>query len=86
MSEKDKDERWGLALILALANDMLDFLAVGAIPVLGDILDLGTAGLAYYLTGEPITLATAAEIVPGADFLPISSIATLYAYFKRKER
>ncbi|MEM4177115.1 MAG: hypothetical protein QXS29_06095 [Nitrososphaeria archaeon] len=86
MSEKDKDERWGLALILALANDMLDFLAVGAIPGLGDLLDLGTAGLAYYLTGEPITLAMAAEIVPGADFLPISSIATLYAYFRRNER
>ncbi|MEM3870968.1 MAG: hypothetical protein QXE05_00160 [Nitrososphaeria archaeon] len=86
MCDIEKWERWKTALILALANDMLDFLAVGAIPGLGDILDLGTAGLAYYLTGEPITLATAAEIVPGADFLPISSIATLYAYFRRKER
>ncbi len=79
---EDREQKWGLALLLALANDILDFLIVGDIPGLGDILDLGTTGLIYYLTGEPITLASAVELVPGADFLPICSAATLIAYFR----
>lgn len=81
---EDREPKWNLALLLAIANDLLDFLAVGAIPGLGDVLDIGTTGLIYYLTGEPITLANAAELVPGADFLPLCSAATLVAYFKNK--
>jgi hypothetical protein len=76
--------KWILAFLIALANDAFDYI-LGWTPVVGDFIDLITAGFIYGLTGEPLSFAGLAELVPGADWLPIMTGATIFAWLRHKE-
>ena len=55
--------------MIGLASDLLDVFG-GFIPILGDVLDLGTAAVMYLVSGSPMALAGLVEIAPFIDFLP----------------
>jgi len=67
-----------------LALDVFDWAAVGMVPILGDIIDL--IGTAYWFKVlGPIGLATAIELIPGADILPTNLALGIYADSKAGE-
>jgi hypothetical protein len=64
--------------IIGLALDVFDWLVVGSIPILGDIVDL--AATAYWLKVlGPIGFAAAVELIPVADILPTNIALGIYA-------
>lgn len=74
------DIKWRIAILAALANDTLDILGIGSTPIIGNILDLLTSGLIYFLTGEKKTLPALIELLPFVDILPTYTAAVLWAY------
>jgi hypothetical protein len=66
-------------LVVGALLDLVDYLAVGLVPILGDIVDL--IGVAYFwrVLG-PVSLAGLLEAVPGMDVLPTFTALGAYAY------
>jgi len=64
--------------LVGLLLDILDWLGLGIIPGIGGLID--TAGTAYFLKVlGPIGAASALELVPFADVLPVNITLGLYA-------
>ena len=59
--------------MIGLVSDVLDIFG-GFIPILGEVLDLGTAAAMYLASGSPMALAGLVEIAPFIDFLPCWTI------------
>jgi len=72
--------KWKIALLAALANDILDVLGIGSTPIIGNMLDIMTSGLIYLLTGEKKTLPALIELLPFIDILPTYTATVLWAY------
>ena len=82
------NRKWQLAFILAILNDAVDYIGIGAVPVLGDILDAATSLALWRLLGVKYTAPTGLEFIPGSDFLPIhiTSVGVAYLHNKKGER
>jgi hypothetical protein len=66
-------------IVVGALLDLVDYLAVGLAPILGDIVDL--IGVAYFwrVLG-PVSLSGLLEVVPGMDVLPTFTALGAYAY------
>lgn len=78
--------KWRLAFGLALFNDLIDLAGIGSIPVIGDILDIGTSALLWRVLGTRYTVPTFLELVPGLDVLPIYTVTVGSAYYQKERR
>lgn len=71
---------WGIAAVVALVADMLDYAIIGAIPIYGDIFDVIVIGILYKLIG-PIAMFGIIELIPVAgDFVPTYLIIVVVAW------
>ena len=69
--------------IVGLLFDVVDWLVLGFMPILGDLVDLAAAAYFTHVLG-PVGLTSALELVPFADFLPTNILLGLYAdYLER---
>lgn len=77
--------RWKylLALLIAVANDGIDYLGVGSLPVAGDVLDLASSALLFPLIGGYEPFLTLAELIPGVDLLPTYTVLVLWSWHRR---
>lgn len=73
---------WLIVLGIAIGSDVLDYLG-GAIPVVGDVLDVATTVVLTPLIGPQRGAVTLIELVPGADFLPTFTVMALYAMIQQ---
>lgn len=71
---------------VALFNDLVDLTGIGAIPVIGDIIDPGTSALLWGTLGTRYTIPTFLELIPGIDVLPIYTMAIGWAYYQKEQR
>jgi hypothetical protein len=62
-----------LNLIIGIFFDILDWFGIGMLPILGDIVDLASTAYWIHRLG-PLGIASAAELVPLADVLPINIV------------
>jgi|GEM_PF-3397847 len=78
---KVKNIHWGLALLVGLIFDIVDWLGVGLIPGVGDVFDLIAVGVLFKLVG-PIALFGAVELLPVAvtDALPVFTVTVIVAW------
>lgn len=67
--------RIALAFVFALFLDIADIIAFAWIPVIGDVLDIIGIAILFLLVRNPIVLISAAELIPGVDFLPMHTVA-----------
>jgi hypothetical protein len=82
---KDEDRKWFAGLGVALLNDVNDYVGFGALPLVGDALDMATSAALYPLIGTKNTAFTLIEFIPGADYLPTYTSAVLYSWHKDDE-
>jgi len=78
--------KWRMAFGLALFNDVFDLVGIGSIPIIGDILDIGTSALLWRTLGRRYTLPTFLELIPGMDVLPIYTMTVGWAYYQKEQR
>ena len=72
-------------LAIGIALDVFDWLGVGLVPILGDVVDV--AGTLYFAKViGPIGFGGFLEIIPLADILPIFSLFGVIAMFNKKGR
>lgn len=72
---------YGLAFILAIINDLLDYIGfIGSIPLLGDIVDVGISGTLWVLIGGTPALLSLIELIPFVDILPTYTIIVLFSF------
>ncbi len=66
-------------LIIGAFLDVLDYILIGSIPIIGDIVDL--IGVAYFwrVLG-PFSLAGLIELMPAFDILPTYTFLGILAY------
>lgn len=76
-----RNESWLLVIAVAVVSDILDYFG-GAIPVIGDVIDIGTSAILYPKLGNVNTAFTLIELIPGADFLPTYTVITLYSLYQ----
>lgn len=76
------EKNWVMAFLVALLSDGIDY-AFGFIPGYGDMLDIATAGILFWLTKSPVVLMGLVELVPAEDFIPTWVLVTGLAYTKR---
>ncbi len=69
-------------VLVGVALDALDYLALGFTPIIGDFIDLAGAFYFYKVLG-PVGLSSALELVPLADVLPTNILLGIYADMKR---
>jgi hypothetical protein len=67
--------------LIGLALDVFDWLIVGMIPLIGDIVDLAATVLWLKVLG-PVGLAAAVELIPAADILPTNIALGIYADYR----
>jgi hypothetical protein len=83
---------WPLVLGMALLNDFLDFLAIGSVPMLGDLIDILTGlvlfmflfdigGMIRLKVKIAIFIASFFELIPFVDLVPIWTICILWAWY-----
>mgnify|MGYP006875070699 CR=1 FL=1 len=77
--------KWRFAFGLAVFNDFLDLTSVGSIPVVGDLLDVGTSLALWKTLGTRKTMPTILEFVPGLDYLPIYTMTVSWAYLENEK-
>ena len=68
-------------ILIGLAFDVVDWLIIGMIPILFDILDIGTMFYWYKQLGT-LGISGVVELIPGADILPTNVVL---GYLKDKE-
>ncbi len=72
---------YGLALVIAISNDILDYLGfIGSIPLLGDIVDVATSAILWPLLGGVPALFSIVELIPFVDLLPTYTIIVLISF------
>ncbi|HZQ24412.1 MAG TPA: hypothetical protein VFA89_16610 [Terriglobales bacterium] len=83
--------RFAMAMTLALAADALQIVLFplfteGALSPIDDLLDLAVGGVCVYLLGWHLEFLPAfvAELVPGADLVPLWTLAVANVYRKWK--
>ena len=72
-------------IAVGAAFDAIDFLGLGLIPILGDVLDV-VAALYFYRFVGIVGLAGLVELIPLADILPTWTALGIYAAVKEKGR
>lgn len=77
--------KWKIAFGLAVFNDLIDLTGIGAIPVLGDLLDIATSGLLWKTIGTRKTALMLLEFIPGLDFLPTYTVVVGWSYIQREK-
>lgn len=77
--------RYFAAFGVAIVADLLDYTAVGALPVIGDALDAVTIPILYALVGKSSILG-AVEFVPFLDLFPAYTVAVVWAYYKARKK
>ena len=66
-------------LIVGILLDAVDYILIGMIPGLGDVVDaVGILYFCFFL--GPLGVAPAIELVPGLDILPTNMITGFYAF------
>jgi hypothetical protein len=61
--------RFHRALIIAGISDLLDFMGIGEIPILGEVIDIITAALLYPYIGRYVFIGLVPELAP--LYLPV---------------
>ena len=72
-------------IAVGAAFDVIDFLGLGLIPIVGDVLDV-VAALYFYKFVGIVGLTGLIELIPLADILPTWTMLGTYAAFKEKGR
>ena len=72
-----------LHITVGFALDVIDFLGIGLIPILGDVVDVIGALYFYRFVGV-LSLAGLVEIIPLFDILPTFTALGIYAAIKEK--
>ena len=72
-------------IAVGVAFDVIDFLGIGLIPILGDVVDVIGALYFYRFVGV-LGLAGLVEIIPLFDILPTFTALGIYAAIKEKRR
>jgi len=75
--------KWILAFSIAALSDLIDYVG-GFIPVMGDIVDVITLPILFFILQEPLVLAGAIELIPGVDFVPTWIGVVAFSYIKKK--
>lgn len=70
-------------IAVGVAFDVIDFLGLGLIPILGDALDV-VAALYFYKFLGIVGLVGLVELIPLADILPTWTALGIYAAIKEK--
>ena len=76
---------WVFLFVLSALLDVLDYLAVGLVPVAGDVIDIMGTAVLFYLMG-PLGLVGLAELMPLFDVVPTYLALTALAYLKATGR
>lgn len=71
---------WGIAIVAAVGNDIIDYTGAGMIPLAGDVIDIISTAALYPVAGPMIDLLTLSELIPGIDALPVHTAALVAAY------
>ena len=74
-----------IPLAVGALLDIIDWLAVGFIPILGDIIDIAGSVYFYKMLG-PLGAAGLIELIPGLDILPTFTLLGAAAVFKKRGR
>ncbi|MGI0019412.1 MAG: hypothetical protein ACREAY_02965 [Nitrososphaera sp.] len=77
--------RYYVAFAVAIVSDLLDYTAMGSLPVIGDVIDAITIPILYALIGK-FSLFGAVEFIPFADLVPTYTIAVALAYRKELKK
>ncbi|MER3408014.1 MAG: hypothetical protein C4292_04465 [Nitrososphaera sp.] len=77
--------RYYVAFAVAVISDLLDYTAVGALPVMGDAIDAVTIFVLYALIGKSSIIGVA-EFVPFLYLFPTYTIAVAWAYYRAKKK
>ncbi len=72
---------WAILLGIAVVSDLIDYAGIGAVPGIGDILDLLTVGILFPYVGIESGIGLI-ELVPGADFLPTYTALARWTIWK----
>jgi hypothetical protein len=67
--------------LIGFALDLFDWIGIGMIPIIGDVVD-AAATIFWYKVVGPIGLTSAIEIIPGLDILPTNIAIGLYADYR----
>jgi hypothetical protein len=84
LGETAKEFRWQLAFGTAVLNDALDLAGIGAIPVIGDVIDVASTAMLWKLLGRDYSIPTILEFIPGLDFLPTYTVTVIFAYYREE--
>ena len=76
----------GKYTLLGFFLDLVDWVIVGFVPVIGDGLDVLSILFWYWILKSPVALVGAIELVPLADVLPTNILLGLYADSKGGKR
>jgi len=74
---------WIFLFVVSALLDVFDYVGVGLLPVVGDVVDIMGACLLFYLMG-PVGLASLVELIPFLDVVPTYLAITLLAYLKAR--
>ena len=72
-------------IAVGVAFDIIDFLGIGLIPIVGDVIDVAAALYFYKFVGV-VGLAGLVELIPFVDILPTFTAIGIYAAIKEKRR
>ena len=72
-------------IAVGVAFDAIDFLGIGLIPIVGDVIDV-VAALYFYKFVGLVGLTGLVELIPLVDILPTWTALGIYAAIKEKRR
>jgi len=71
--------------LFPLIADAIDYLGLGAVPVLGDLLDAAVFLYLLYKYRSPASAISLAELIPAVDFLPLHVVSWVASYATRRK-
>jgi hypothetical protein len=77
--------RYYVAFAVAVISDLIDYTAVGALPVIGDAIDAVTIFILYALIGKSSIIGVA-EFIPFIDLFPTYTVAVAWAYYRARKK
>lgn len=74
-----------LHITVGIALDVIDFLGIGLIPIVGDVVD-GLGALYFYRFAGIVGLVGLVEVIPLFDILPTFTALGIYVAIREKRR
>lgn len=77
--------KWKILFGVAIFNDLLDLTGIGAVPILGDFLDIISTSILWMMLGTKPTAPTLLEFIPGVGLLPIYTATVAVAHYRDRD-